>query len=276
MVVVLSHPFIIAFVLVVALMTGSAVAADKAVEVILYGDDNYPPYSYSEDGEARGIYADIILEAGQRMPGFRLSLKTVPWKRGLLMLQQGTAFALYPPYKHSSENRPYIDAYSLPILEETVVVYCREEVISSRELNRWPEDFYGLVIGRNAGFLLGGDAYRAAIQQGLIWEKNAHGNRVNILAMKMGRNDCYINDRISILMELQRLEDEGPPEVDYQRVFEVIEVSREHGYLAFTGRDKGRFYYKQAFLAGFNAAIRQMQEEGRLQSIIERHIRQAP
>ena len=43
--------------------------------VILYGDDDYAPYSYVENGAFKGMYIDILRQAASRMPGYRLELQ---------------------------------------------------------------------------------------------------------------------------------------------------------------------------------------------------------
>ncbi|MEG1118525.1 MAG: transporter substrate-binding domain-containing protein, partial [Janthinobacterium sp.] len=121
-----------------------------AVPLVIYGDDDYPPYSYVENGRMKGIYTEIVREATQSMPRYAVQLRPVPWKRGVLMLQTGDAFALYPPYSWRSE-RPYV-RYSVPLLMEQLVVLCKQDVLDKRTLRQWPADYAGLHIGVNAGF----------------------------------------------------------------------------------------------------------------------------
>jgi hypothetical protein len=46
--------------------------------VILYGDDDYAPYSYVENGVFKGMYIDILRAAADKMPGYRLVLQPRP------------------------------------------------------------------------------------------------------------------------------------------------------------------------------------------------------
>ena len=52
-------------------------------EVLVYGDINYPPYSFEEDGKPKGIYVDILKAAFAHMPDYDVTIKMIPWKRGL-------------------------------------------------------------------------------------------------------------------------------------------------------------------------------------------------
>ena len=85
--------------------------------------------------------AQIVREAAQAMPRYQVQLRPVPWKRGVLMLQTGEAFALYPPYLWHDE-RPYV-RYSVPLLMAQMVVLCNQEVVARRKLQHWPADYAG-------------------------------------------------------------------------------------------------------------------------------------
>ena len=56
--------------------------AGTATPLVIYGDDDYPPYSYVENGQLKGIYTQIVREAVQAMPQYAVQLRPVPWKRG--------------------------------------------------------------------------------------------------------------------------------------------------------------------------------------------------
>ncbi|EAR62055.1 substrate-binding periplasmic protein [Neptuniibacter caesariensis] len=248
----------------------SITAQAKPIEVIIYTDNSYPPYSFEEDGKAQGIYADIIRTASMQLDDYKINLKTIPWKRGLLMLEQGKAFALLPPYKHPSK-RPYIFPYSVPILEETVSVYCRDTIADKKQFNRWPNDYYGLVMGRNAGFMLGGDAYQKAVEDAEIWERTAKGNRENVLGLGMGRIDCYINDRISIKYAYRELKSEGKLKPAHEGIQETFTISLQNGHIGYTNKDQGEFYFKEDFIEQLDKQIIQMKQDGSIEKIIKRY-----
>jgi polar amino acid transport system substrate-binding protein len=134
--------------------------AHATEKVVLYGDENYPPYSYMENGRFTGIDVDILrLAAILLSPQYQIQLAPIPWKRGLAMMEKGRAFGLFPPGRKL--DRTYIDQYSIPILRESVVVFCNRLVMRTSRRN-FPEDFAGLTIGINAGFLLSDRLVQAA------------------------------------------------------------------------------------------------------------------
>ncbi|WP_394392107.1 substrate-binding periplasmic protein [Shewanella woodyi] len=247
-------------------------AAEIAVEV--YADDSYPPYSYIEKGELKGIYTEILQKAFSRMEGYKVKIKPVPWKRGLSYIESGKGFAIYPPY-HRTKERPYMWPYSIPILDERVIVVCRAEVLTRSIRPIWPDDYFGLVIGNNAGFSSGGDKFWGAVKDGKITVNEANGNKKNIMMLGLGRTDCYMNDRISILWELKQLKangmyDEGGK---HARLMEGATISIEQGFLAFTAIGADKFPHMDDFILKFNTVIYAMRRSGELQKILDDFVR---
>jgi polar amino acid transport system substrate-binding protein len=203
------------------------------------------------------------------MSDYVVTIKPIPWKRGLLMLEEGSGFALYPPYSRP-KDRPYINC-STPILEEKLVLFVTKQLMAKRKLTNWPEDFYGLKIGKNAGFSLFTDAKTSeAIKSGKIIIDEAKNNKTNILKLGMGRIDAYVNDRLSILWELSRLKKDGTYNEGGKHL-EIVEgptISTEKGYLGFTNNDNGKFSFKKDFMDKFNSILVKMKEDGEVENLI--------
>ena len=248
------------------LLSGTSPAGQAAdITVTVYADAGYQPYAYvDKNGEAAGLYAEIVKVAFARMKGYRIAIKPVPWKRGLSMLKSGAAFALYPPYMNPKEE-PFIWPYSLPLFEEIVVAVCNKEV-ATRPRPRWPDDYYGLRIGNNAGFLVGGDRFNEAVRAGKIRLEEAPDTRTNILKLDAKRIDCYINDRISIRWTQRQLVREGKLP-DGPTGVETVVIATEQGFLGFSDSDGGKYPYKTDFLKQFNAIVYDMKRSGEIDRI---------
>ena len=259
-------PFFLPAALCLSIVASGAAWAAQPVRI--YGDDDYPPYSYVENGQMKGIYTQIVREAAQAMPRYQVQLRPVPWKRGVLMLQTGEAFALYPPYLWRDE-RPYV-RYSVPLLMEQMVVLCNQEVLAKRALRQWPADYGGLHIGVNAGFLLGDAKQTAAVQAANIVFDTAKGTRTNLLKLMRGRIDCYVSDRLSAQWELQRIRREEPPGTPMQAIQETAQLASQQGHLGFTERRPAAYPYRDDFIEQFNAAIVRMQSNGAIRRIVDR------
>lgn len=253
-----------------ALLLASQAVVAGVTDVAIYADDAYPPYSHAVNGEARGAYAAILRKAFARMPGYRVEIRPVPWKRGLKMLEAGEAFALYPPY-HRPAERPYMD-YSVPILAESVAVFCHEALLPKRGAGRWPQDYLGLRIGVNTGFLIGGSEFEQARKDGRIIVDEARGTDENLKKLLLGRLDCYMNDRLAILDALLRIKGEDGRRYAAQ-VAEGATISQEFGYLGVTRTDNGRFPFKHDFMRQLDTILGEMKRSGEIEHIVELELR---
>jgi polar amino acid transport system substrate-binding protein len=241
--------------------------AAATIEVVVYADDSYPPYSYTENGELKGIYPAIFSRLFARMQGYKIQIRAVPWKRGLMLMETGQGLALFPPYART--DRSYM-RYSNPVFIEQLALFCRNAVLTGGvRRTKWPEDFYGLHIGINAGFSVGGEQYQQAVKDGKIFQEQAPGNRSNLLKLMLGRIDCYINDRLSILWEADHIRTEGLSVDSSQSISEVMALKQEASYLAFTTRDTGQYPYKDDFIRQFNPLLDEMRNSGEMQHIVE-------
>lgn len=247
-------------------------ARAEVVEVTLLADDSYPPYSYSENHEAQGIYKDIINEAGRLMPDYRISIIALPWKRGLMLIEDGKAFAIYPPYKHP-EDRPYMNPYSEPLLSERVSVFCRPEVFLSHPRHVWPDDYYGLKFANNLGFSIGGEKFYQALTNNLLTMREYAGTRKSLMALWVGEVDCYMNGDFSIRWELAQMnKDESIRRSGFTlRLEEGSVISEQQGYLGYTDRDKGQYPFKRDFIEQFDQAVRTIKQEGKIQAIEQKY-----
>jgi polar amino acid transport system substrate-binding protein len=241
-------------------------AAHATEKVVLYGDENYPPYSYIEQGRFTGIDVDILHQAAAKLrPMYELTLTPTPWKRGLALLENGTGFGLFPPGR--KHERPYIDQYSTTLLRESVVVFCNRAVMQTPRSN-FPADFTGLTIGINAGFLLS-DRLMQAANRGIVRLEPAKDNDANLKKMAMHRIDCYASDRIAALFSAKKLGAQLEP---HERVLRVAaELSEEETYVGFSARNNPPF--KADFIEKLNAVLAEMKANGEIDKITERYLR---
>lgn len=239
----------------------------ETISVEILTDESYPPYTYAEDGEAVGIYPDIVHAIDEKLEDFDITIRPVPWKRGLKLIESGRSFALMPPYFHP-ESRSFISPYSHPMLNEDVVAFCSNEVINQSSRTIWPEDFYGLTIGINSGFNIGGADFWQASDDGKLFISEAKGNQLNLIKLRSRRIDCYVNDRISILWETKRLLAEEV--LAKPLTFSLaVHINTESGYMAYTNVHEERYSYKEKFVREFDAALIELQNAGEIEKIVQ-------
>jgi polar amino acid transport system substrate-binding protein len=245
--------------------------AQTPISITVLCDANYPPYSYAENGEAKGLYSDILRAAFSRMPDYRVSIRPEPWARGLAALEKGTAFALFPPYYRPVE-RPWME-YSRPILEESVVVFVRTELTQQRAITDFPAAYSGLRIGLNRGFnVITAPSYKSMLAAGEVQQSYATDNRTNLLQLRRRRIDVFINDRLSILWELQQMRSEGllaGSGLDW--LVEGPTLSSEHGHLGYTRTNEQAYPYKQDFMQQLDQALLTLEQDGSITRLAQRY-----
>ncbi len=251
--------------MIVALISIPQVYA-KTIRVEILTDDSYPPYTYAVDERAEGIYPDIVRAIDNKLPEFEIDIRPVPWKRGLKSLESGRSFALMPPYYRP--ERTFISPYSAPILNEEVVAYCNNAVLDGRTRTQWPEDYYGLTIGINSGFNIGGDEFWQAADEGKLSIDESKTSHLNVMKLRNNRIDCYVNDKVSIKQEIKHLLEGGSLEKPLNFQF-AINIAQESGYMAYTNVNEQDFPYKQAFIKAFDATLVELQLSGDIDRIIE-------
>ena len=233
--------------------------------VILYGDDDYAPYSYVENGVFKGMYVDILRLAASAMPDYRVELQPRPWKRGLDALEKGQVFGLFPPGRKT--ERPYVQPYSTVLYRESVVLFCHDAVMHTPR-TRFPADFAGLTIGVNTGFLLS-EKLMAPVREGLLRLEAAKGNEANLKKLALRRIDCYASDRGAARHTARQLQGEL---ASYGfALHEVLELSSEATYIAYSARNTPP--YKADFIAQMNAALLALRHSGQLARVEHAYLR---
>ena len=235
-------------------------------KVTIFGDDGYVPYSYSEDNVAKGIYVHILREAFQRMTDYQVKIEMLPWKRGLKEIELGHGFAIFPPY-FWPKKRPYIEPYSEPIFQEKLVAICQPKVLQ-RPRAIWPDDFIGLTIGTNLGYLTPGPRFFEAVKQSKIKLVESKDTNIGMKMLLLNRTDCYVNSFMSIRWVVGHLKREGYPEDRLSALKIGIVISQKWAYLGFRAGENPKYPFKSDFILKFNQAIRAMKREGRIEEIV--------
>ena len=242
------------------------VDSHASVKVEIYGDEDYPPYSYMKNGHLVGIYADLIHKAAEKLlPEYEVILKPVPWRRGIDGLKNGYIFALFPPY-FSSDRTSFVEPLSHPLYRESVIIVCRESVMHGPRQS-FPEDFSELVIGRNTDFLLSNEFVRAA-KDGKIKLNETRGNNKNLQKLANGRIDCYANDRLSIWYTYSVMK-KTDHAILQMKMVEAMELSQQDAHIAYSKNYHAE--YKDDFIKKMNDALDSLNHDNTVSELISKY-----
>ena len=244
----------------------------KDIEVTIYTDDAYRPYSFQENGEVKGMYVDVLQAAFSKMKGFKVTLKTIPWKRGKKLMEVGKGFGLAPAFFHG-HDWPYLYPYSLPFYTETIIAVCDEKHLQSPR-NVWPDDYINLKIGNVSGYDgWGGEIFRKLVKQGKIKYEEAKGSQENISKLGRKRIDCIMMEEKTFDYEFTKIKhmgkyDEGGKDVKLKKGALIGSDPVYIGYSK-TAREKGGYPFQFEFMQAFDSIIYQMGKSGEIKKIMD-------
>jgi polar amino acid transport system substrate-binding protein len=236
-------------------------------EVTILADDGYPPYSYSENGTAKGIYVDIVREAAKALaPHYKVNIVAYPWKRALSEMNRGTAFAILPPYQRIKE-RPYIWPYSVQILKEDVVAFCDKDINLLKKINAKTTEYTSpLIIGINAGYLILNNTLKRAKNDNKIVIAENKSTRANIMKLYVKRIDCYLNDKHSTYNELSNMQKETT--INFDNIREALVVMIQTGHIGYSADPTKKFFFKEDFILRMDDALSRLKSSDTYQKII--------
>ncbi|MDX1451243.1 MAG: transporter substrate-binding domain-containing protein [Oleiphilaceae bacterium] len=238
-------------------------------KVLIGFDRDYPPYAYiDEHGDAQGIYTEILTRAFERIEGYEVQVEGYPWKRLMKMVEQGKILAAYPPY-YWPARRPWMQPYSVPIITERVALYCNREQVSGLHKAgalRWPDSYFGYLIGNDAGFETPGPDFFDALEQGNI-RMHEDSTLRNVQLLLLGRIDCYVNGELSILTSLRSFATDPELNQHIAKVYRAMIIRENEGFVGYSlnGSD---FPYKADFVEKLDQVLLDMQKNGEIQKVL--------
>ncbi|MEA3289467.1 MAG: transporter substrate-binding domain-containing protein [Campylobacterota bacterium] len=238
----------------ICFLLSSVLFGSQVVE--LSGDKSYPPYSYEENGVAKGVYVDILKSAFSQLKDYDLKLNMMAYKRAISMTKSGKTIGFFPPYY--SEKRRSWTKFSEPILSEKSIVFAKEGTLNAHK--NYPKDFYGLTACLNRGFgtaVLGGDEFAKAVLEGKIKLIEANDNKACLNRVSKDKADFYINDQLidtSLFNNIKRGQ----------------KAKENFGHIGFTLKDKNYPFLKD-LEKKFNSVIRSMKESGEIENILNKY-----
>jgi polar amino acid transport system substrate-binding protein len=260
-------------------------AFGKDIEVTIYVDDAYIPFSYMADGQAKGMYIDVLKAVFKKMDGFKVSMTPVPWKRGRYMMERGNGFGLAPAFFHG-HDWPYIYPYSLPFYTETIIAVCNENILKQPKPN-WPEDYKGLSIGNVAGFDgWGGDKFRSLVKDGKIGYFELKGSEKIIRRLLIKRCDCIMMENRAFDYEIDRMKKAGIYDAKsgtykaFKGIYEKKILSKfkkgaiigtDPVYIGYseTAIKNGKYQYAYKFRKSFDRIVYKMTKSGEIERIMD-------
>jgi len=228
--------------------------ASQVIE--LAGDKDYPPYSYSEKGVAKGVYVDIIKALFAKIDAYDVHFNMMAWKKAQVMVRKGKIVGFFPPYY--SKERTKWTKFSKPILNEKAVIFANENFMKGK--TKFPEDFYGKRVCLNRGFtpqVMGGEVFAKAVKSKKIILVETSGNSDCLNRVKRDMVDFYINDQ---LIDISK----------FNTIKRGLAVRLNTGHIGFTLNTK-KYPFVNELETKVNKAIEQMKNSGEIDKILKKY-----
>ncbi|RCL28950.1 amino acid ABC transporter substrate-binding protein [Pseudomonas sp. AFG_SD02_1510_Pfu_092] len=213
--------------------------------------DDWAPYVYQRDGQPAGIDYEVTSRVFERL-GFEVEVQFLPWKRCLVMIEQGLADGILDIFQDES-RRPYLVYAAEPMSDvEFVLFQARARRHPVRQLN----DLTGLTVGTSPGY-----AYGASFNEARHFRReSAPTHEANFGKLVLGRVDLAITDRRVGHYLLRHL---GL----HQQIEELpLVISRQPQYLGLV-RKPGR----EALAQAFTEELRRFKQEPAFAAISNRY-----
>lgn len=175
-----------AFTLVLTALLLTFLSLRAQAESLRLVTEPWAPYVYLQDGKPTGIDYEITALVFKRL-GIDVEWQFLPWRRCLMMLQQGQADGALDIFE-SPERESELLYPSEPLSEVEFVLF---QAKARPHLFNRLEDLRGLKVGISPGFLYGKD-----FRQSTLFEREpAPSLEANLGKLLLGRVDLVITDR---------------------------------------------------------------------------------
>ncbi|TDF35631.1 transporter substrate-binding domain-containing protein [Alteromonadaceae bacterium M269] len=261
--------FIMRTLVFITLLVFSFWSVAEPTKVTFYADDSYPPYSYIENGKAKGVYADIIEAISADLPDYEIELVAANWEVGKAKVESGEILGLVGAYFHA-HDWPYMYPYSYPLNQETVVTVCGENTFN-KETREWPVEYKGLLVGNVAGYdgWLGGEVRTE--------ENTSYANFLEVpsaeLALKMvvkDRIDCTLFEKSVFHWTFKNLRDSkqfSTTTDETPHITSIITGETVHIGYSVKALKENKFPFADDLLKKLDIKLHQMRRAGTLKEI---------
>lgn len=216
--------------LIALLMTVFNVSAQT--KIVIYSEAGQRPFSYEENGVAKGFYVENLQRVVKKIPGYEVQIKFVPWARAVEEVKSGIGAGLLGAYYRPLE-RPFLN-HSASIFEEEVAVHCNRDKVENKKLESYPDDFAGLTFGNQRAYLAPGPAFFEMAKQGKITVVDGVEFTGLVKKMLVGEIDCVVNPSIVLNEALIDLESKGLPERMRYKSKRIMSIKTETVHVGFS------------------------------------------
>lgn len=159
----------------------------------------FPPYVYNEYSVIKGFNVEILNEIFRRM-NIKVNYLIVPWARGVEMVRNGQADAIFPFFK--TPQRELFTDYSNSFTSEPIAMFVlnNSDITYNGDLRELSQYKFGRVRGFSSGVYFDTAVYNNIIQVEVVSKATS-----NIKKLIRERFDILVDNRYFVLHELKKM-----------------------------------------------------------------------
>lgn len=240
---------------VVYLILCCMTAAASADTIHLVTGNNYPPFT-DENLPGGGMISEIVGLAFKKV-GYQAQIAFRPWKRGYEETKKGSFVATFPYIKTEERLKDFY--YSQPI----TTVYTRVFVVKNSPI-RELQDLTGRRICVPLGYGVA-EKFSEMLKQGLFNAESTPVDLAGCLRMMLsGRKDFFIINEINGWATIRKTFNTTE---NFRTLEATFQEETHHLIVSKTTADGARL------LKAFDRGLDQLREDGTLDMIIKRHLK---
>jgi polar amino acid transport system substrate-binding protein len=218
---------------------------------------DFPPYSFEENGAAKGIAVDIVKEVFARMGFSDVSISLYPWGRGYEMAKLGQVDGIFTIY-WLEEREPLFFFSNQELMSADIALFALKDRRVKFDGNL--SSLKGMVIGTAINVSLG-ERFDQAVRDGSVTVEPTIDNTSNALKLLAGRVPLIVANRYVLWDIFQKLGSD-------KRVQEIKPpVQAVKLRIAFSKKRP-----LEKVRDDFDNALARMKREGRVEQIIRKYI----
>lgn len=226
-------------------------------------DDDFPPYSYVDNaGNIAGIDVDIVRELAARTD-LPLQLKLVPFKRILLSLKEGKAFAGLSLFR--TTEREQFGLFTHPVHYSTYRIITRHNSLLDYKTVK---DLSGIRVGVQAGFVISDDFDRA-VKEGKIQRIDLFSYVDSFNRLSKGGIEAFVGNDAVVKFKLLN-EPQEKLRIDQVRFSETPLTEKRAAYLVLSKKWEGDDML--AWQKRITETLQAMENEGYYKQVEQRYL----
>ena len=221
----------------------------------------YPPFQYSEDGETKGLAADIVMEVFKRM-NQEIKIRFYPFPRALKNIEEGESDVIFTFY-HKKEREEFAEYSTETLIDQTISLFVLKDspIVFDGSLSKLDPYTFGLV--RFSYGSVFDEAVKNKVVSNVEYVSEMESNMRKFLKKRF---DILPSDRCVALYYYSKIASKGGETIQIREL--TPEIQTFPAYIGFSKKNNLKTTREKV-----DTVLREMKQDGSYQKIIDTHMK---